>query len=40
MAFNPRVIAKAGRRVYERVGERAAYRSRRLPNGDATRVAR
>ena len=23
-----------------RVGERAAYRSRRLPNGDATRVAR
>ncbi len=23
-----------------RVGERAAFRSRRLPNGDATRVAR
>jgi hypothetical protein len=65
MAFNPREIAKAGRKVYERlaespeaafrkaaaehiegpfhlvrVGERAAFRSRRLPHADATRLAR
>jgi hypothetical protein len=89
MGFNPREIAKAGRKVYERhrmdferrhpgkyvlidirtekvfladsperayrqaaaerekgpfhlvrVGARAAFRSRRLPNGDATRIAR
>lgn len=89
MGFNPREVARVGRKVYERhraeferrhpgkyvlidtrterlfladspeaayrqaasehekgpfhlvrIGERAAFRSRRLPNGDATRVAR